>query len=278
MASLPAPPPPLAGLRILILGRGRVGRAFVVALGASGAAVSQAAGNSSDVSAADVVLLCVPDDAIAEVADRVAQSVRPGQVIAHTSGRHGLAVLDPVRRVGAHGLAFHPAMTFTGSPADAGRLAGARVGSTADPGARAVAERLCAALGATLTVIAEDQRALYHAGLSHAANHLVTLIAEAQSLLTLAGVEDPSVVLAPLVTAALAGALDRGALATTGPVVRGDAGTVATHVRALRMAAPEVLPSYSALAAGTLRLARADGRVSEASAANIRDVLEGISA
>ena len=283
MASLPAPnsraPLPLAGLRILILGRGRVGRAMASALTAVGATVDQAPGSTTaDLAAYELVVLAVPDDAVAEVAQRVGPHLRAGQVLAHTSGRHGLAVLEPSRQTHAARLAFHPAMTFTGSPRDAERLAGARVGVTADPGATALAERLCAALGATATFVAEDQRTLYHAGLTHAANHLVTLIAEAQSLLTRAGVDDPSAVLEPLVTAALEGALERGAFATTGPVVRGDSSTVATHVAAIGVAAPEVSRSYEALAASTVRLAAADGRLGEAQARAVTAVLEGVRA
>lgn len=289
MASLPAvrirpPRPPLDGLRVLVVGRGRVGRGLAGALSARGAAVATAPGSPAAGSPGTsirhglspevgLVLLTVPDDAIADTAERLASRVHAGLVVAHTSGLHGLGVLDAVRRGGAHGLAFHPAMTFEGSKYDAARLHGARIGVTADPGAEELAGRLGMALGATLVDIAEAQRALYHAGLTHAASHLVTLVSEAQSLLARAGVGDPSAVLAPLVRAALERALEQGAAATTGPVVRGDAGTVSAHLQALAAAAPGLLPSYRVLAADTLRLAAADGRLGEAAAARVDAVL-----
>ena len=151
-------------------------------------------------------------------------ALRPGQIVAHTSGAHGLAVLGDV-----HGMALHPAMTFTGTDGDLDRLPGIAWGVTARD--RAFATRLVADLGGVPEWIAEDARPLYHAALAHGANHLVTLVNEAADLLRAAGVEQPGRVLSPLLRAALDNALRLGDAALTGPVSRGDAGTVGEHLR-----------------------------------------------
>jgi len=113
--------------------------------------------------------------------------------------------------------------------------------------------------------VEDEARPLYHAALAHGANHLVTLVAEAQDLLHAAGVDDPSRALAPLLTASLDNALRIGDQALTGPVARGDAGTVAAHLRAMAEAGdrlgPEVAPAYRAMARATADRALADGRL-----------------
>src|SRR3546814_11579585 len=123
-------------------------------------------------------------------------------------------------------------MTFTGDPeAEAYRMAQARfaiTGSTA--AATQQAAQIVALLGGIAVEIAEERRALYHAGLCHASNHLVTLIAGAAHALTDAGVDDPAALLAPLVRAALENSLDRGFSALSGPLLRGDARTIGAHV------------------------------------------------
>lgn len=112
-------------------------------------------------------------------------------------------------------------------------------------------------------VIADEDRPAYHAALVHAANHAVTLVAQGSALLARIGVEEPARVLGPLVHASVDGALRDapGAVATlTGPVVRGDAATVAAHVAALRDI-PEALYAYRAMARATADIALAGGRI-----------------
>jgi predicted short-subunit dehydrogenase-like oxidoreductase (DUF2520 family) len=196
---------------------------------------------------------------------------RPGQLVVHTSGAHGAAVLAPAARAGARTVAAHPAMTFSGGPGDLDRLAGTMFGvTTADlPAARA----LVTALGGDLVEVAEEARPLYHAALVVGANHLVTLVNEAADLLARAGVAQPGAMLAPLLSAALGNALRSGDAALTGPVSRGDAGTVAGHLRALGEHAPEAVPGYAAMARLTAGRALAAGRITPAQAAPLLDVL-----
>jgi len=269
-----------------VVGAGRVGAVLGAALSAAGhrvvaaAAVSAASRDraarllpqaailpADEVAraAADLLLLAVPDDVLASVVAGLAATgaLRPGQIVAHTSGAHGLAVLGDV-----NGMALHPAMTFTGARTDLDRLPGIAWGVTA--GDRATATRLVADLGGVPEWIAEDARPLYHAALAHGANHLVTLVNEAADLLRAAGVEEPGRVLSPLLRAALDNALRLGDAALTGPVSRGDAGTVGKHLDLLPSGA---LPAYLALARRTADRAIASGRLRPQDAALLLDVL-----
>jgi len=266
-----------------VVGAGRVGAVLAAALRAAGHDVVAAAGESdasrgriatllpgvrsakpTDVArACDLLLLTVPDDMLSNVVTMLAASgaIREGQVVVHTSGRHGLAVLEPARAVGARTVAMHPAMTFTGTDVDLPRLAGCVFGVTAGEADRALAETLVADLGGRAMWVPEDRRTLYHAGLAHGANHLVTLVAEAMEILSAAGAADPAATLRPLLTAALDNSLAHGDAALTGPIVRGDVETVRAHVADLVADAPQTLPSYIAMAHATLDRAVTDGRL-----------------
>ena len=226
--------------------------------------------------ACDLLLLAVPDDMLANVVTMLADSgaLHEGQHVVHTSGRHGLAVLAPARAVGARVSAMHPAMTFTGTAVDLDRLPGTVFGLTADAAERGFVESLVADLGGTPMWVPEEMRTLYHAGLAHGANHLVTLVTEAMEILSAAGAADPAGTLRPLLTAALDNALDQGDAALTGPIVRGDLGTVRAHLEDIAANAPQTLGSYVALARATLDRAVTDGRVVPIRAARIRDLLD----
>jgi predicted short-subunit dehydrogenase-like oxidoreductase (DUF2520 family) len=279
-----------------VVGAGRVGAVLSAALRATGHDVAAAAGES-DASrqriaallpgvprrkptavarACDLLLLAVPDDMLANVVATLADSgaLHEGQLVVHTSGRHGLAVLEPARAVGARVAALHPAMTFTGTPVDLERLPGTVFGLTADADERSYLEELVADLGGAPMWVPEEMRTLYHAGLAHGANHLVTLVTEAMEILSAAGAADPAGTLRPLLTAALDNALEQGDAALTGPIVRGDLGTVRAHLEDITANAPQTLASYVALARATLDRAVTDGRVVPIRAARIRDLLD----
>jgi predicted short-subunit dehydrogenase-like oxidoreductase (DUF2520 family) len=278
----PAPSAP-ARLRVGVIGAGRVGAVLGAALAAVGHDVVAAAGLStasaeraarllpgvpllpSDevVAAADLVVLAVPDDTLPGLVAGLAETGawRPGQLTFHTSGAHGLAVLAPAERAGVLPLALHPAMTFTGSVEDADRLTGTPFGVTSRPEHRPVAETLVLEMGGEPFWVAESDRRLYHAALVTGANHLVTLVAEAADLLRSAGVEDPARVLTPLLTAALDNGLRRGDRGLSGPVSRGDVGTVADHLATLTERAPASVAAYVAMARRTTERALTAGRL-----------------
>lgn len=213
------------------------------------------------------VLLAVPDDALPGLVQGLADldAWQPGQLLAHVSGRHGLAVLSPAR--GTLPLALHPALPFTGGDVD---LVGASFGVTAPEVLRPVAEALVLEMGGEPVWVSEELRPLWHAALAHGANHLVTLVTSAADLLRAAGAEDPSAVLAPLLHAALDSALRSGDGALTGPVSRGDAGTVAAHLDVLPDA---VRPAYLAMARLTADRALASGRLKAQQAEDLLGVL-----
>jgi predicted short-subunit dehydrogenase-like oxidoreductase (DUF2520 family) len=224
---------------------------------------------------ADLVLLTVPDDVLPDLVEGLAATGAPysGRLIAHASGAHGVRVLDPATRAGALPLALHPVMTFTGREDDVDRIKGVCFGVTAPEPLRPAAEVLVIEMGGEPVFITEENRPLYHAALAFAANHLVTLVAEAASLLAQAGADNPERMLGPLLGAALDNALRFGDAGLTGPVARGDGGTVAAHLAAIGAAEPGALPAYLALARLTADRALAAGRLSAGDAERLLDVL-----
>lgn len=223
----------------------------------------------------DLLLLAVPDDALGALASGLASAatLRRGTLVAHTSGAHGVGVLNPLTEIGGLPLALHPVMTFTGTDVDLQRLDGAAWGVTSDEVLRPVAETLVIEMGGEPAFIADELRPLYHAGLAFAANHLVTLVTQAADLLETAGVEQPQRMLGPLLGAALDNALRSGDRALTGPVARGDAGTVAAHLQTLVDHAPETLDAYIAMGRLTAGRAMAGGILDVDQATALLDVL-----
>jgi predicted short-subunit dehydrogenase-like oxidoreductase (DUF2520 family) len=228
---------------------------------------------------AELVLLAVPDDALGSLVEGLAKlgAWQPGQLVAHTSGRFGVGILHPVRAAGAVPLALHPAMTFTGMSLDLTRLLDCTFGVTADTAMLPIAQALVVEMGAEPVAIAEADRVLYHAALAHGSNHLVTLVAQASQLLRDVGVDAPERMLGPLLRASLENALASGEAALTGPVARGDVGTVAAHAEALREhdggSGGDILEAYLAMARATARRAGRRGLLQPEGLDGIRHVL-----
>jgi predicted short-subunit dehydrogenase-like oxidoreductase (DUF2520 family) len=273
-----------ARLGVGVVSAGRVGVVLGAALARAGHTVVAASGVSRDsvrraeellpgvallppdevVSKADLVLLALPDDALSGMVRGLAAtgSFRPGQIVVHTSGAYGVEVLEPATEQGALPLALHPVMTFTGRPEDLDRMTACSVGITAADGdevAWNVGEALVVEMGADPVRVPSEARPAYHTALTHGANHLMTLVCDAVDLLRQEGIATPERLIAPLLSAALDNALRHGDRALTGPVARGDAGTVRKHLEVLRDKAPEMLPGYQALARRTAERAAASG-------------------
>ncbi|MEW2318114.1 Rossmann-like and DUF2520 domain-containing protein [Streptomyces bauhiniae] len=284
-----------ARLTVGVVGAGRVGPALAASLQLAGhrpvavSGVSDASQRRAEkmlpgvplvppaevLQRADLVLLTVPDDALPGLVTGLAETgaVRPGQLLVHTSGRYGVSVLDPALRAGALPLALHPAMTFTGSPVDVQRLAGCSFGVTAPGELRLAAEALVIEMGGEPEWISEESRPLYHAALALGSNHLITLVAQSMELLRTAGVGAPDRMLGPLLGAALDNALRSGDAALTGPVARGDAGTVAAHIAELREHSPQTVAGYVAMARATADRALAHGLLKAELAEDLLGVL-----
>ncbi|GAA4718909.1 hypothetical protein GCM10023216_04250 [Isoptericola chiayiensis] len=298
-------------LGVGVVGAGRVGAVLGNALRSAGHAVVGASGVSEDsreriatllpgvpnltvqevVERAELVLLAVPDDALADLVGGLAEvgAWQPGQLVVHTSGRFGAVVLAPAQAAGAIPLAVHPAMTFSGTSLDLARLTGCTFAVTAPAAVLPIGQALVVEVGGEPVVVAEEARDLYHAALAHGANHLVVLVAQAAQALEAAGIERPGRVLGPLLGAALDGAtrsadvrdgVGPGAIAAlTGPVSRGDTGTVTAHLGALgdlaaRTGATDVPAAYAELARGATRRALASHRIEDEAARRLLDVLD----
>ena len=289
-----------ARLAVGVIGAGRAGTALGAALARAGhevvavSAVSDAsvrraravfpgaaiAEPAQVLRRADLVLLTVPDDALPALVSGLASTGAPveGRMLAHASGHYGIGVLEPATRQGALPLALHPVMTFTGRPDDVDRLRGICFGVTAPDVLRPAAEALVIEMGGEPVFVTEENRDLYHAAIAGAANHLITLVAQAQELLRAAGVSEPARVLGPLLSASLDNALRFGDAGLTGPVARGDAATVAAHVAVLEAspdASAAAVAAYVALARLTADRALAAGLLRPADAERLLDVLGG---
>jgi predicted short-subunit dehydrogenase-like oxidoreductase (DUF2520 family) len=214
--------------RAQVIGRGRVGSAIAARLERRGIAVTDRD--------ADLVLLCVPDAAIAEVA----RGVAAGPWIAHVSGATPLAALDPhVTRFGVH-----PLQTFTRTRG-AEQLDGAWAAITAETAdAEAHARALADILDLRPFVIADSNRVLYHAGAAIASNYLVTIYRAAARLVEAAGA--PPEALIPLMQRTIENGFE-----LTGPIARGDMATVDAHLAEIAKHAPDLVAMYRALAAVT---------------------------
>jgi len=216
-----------------VIGAGRVGSAVSARLQERGVELR---------ADAELVLICVPDGAIAEVAD----AVERGPWIAHFSGATPLSALDPhTRRFGVH-----PLQTFT-HRRGAEQLDGAWGAVTAETDeARTRALALAELLGLRPFDLADGARPLYHAGAAIASNYLVTLHDAASRLFRAA--DAPPEALLPLMKRTI----DNG-FELTGPIARGDRETVERHLAAIRAAAPDLEPLYESLAAATRVVASA---------------------
>jgi predicted short-subunit dehydrogenase-like oxidoreductase (DUF2520 family) len=228
--------------RIHVIGSGRVGSAVAARLSERGVAVRVGRTVEDD---PELVLLCVPDAAISEVARGLTpKSGVAAPVVGHMSGATPLAALEPhVRR-----LSVHPLQTFTRSRGPE-QLDGAWAAVTAETDELcAVGRWLAETLGLRPFELADEARTLYHAGAVFASNYIVTLHRAASLLFASAGA--PPEALEPLMRRTIENDFE-----LTGPIERGDWATVEAHRAAIRTARPELEQLYEALAGGTLALA-----------------------
>ncbi|CAM4099241.1 hypothetical protein MB901379_04505 [Mycobacterium basiliense] len=290
-----------ARLKVGIISAGRVGTALGVALERADhvvvacSAISRASLQRAqrrlpdtpvlppqDVAAgAELLLLAVTDSELASLVSGLAatSAVRPGTIVAHTSGANGIGILAPLTQQGCVPLAIHPAMTFTGSDEDISRLPDTCFGVTAsDDVGYAIAQSLVLEMGGEPFCVREDARILYHAALAHASNHLVTVLADAlealraalrgQELLGQQRVDNQpggiaERIVGPLARAALENTLQRGQAALTGPIARGDAAAVAGHLAALMQLDPQLANAYRVNALRTAQRSHAPSDVVE---------------
>ena len=263
-------------MRISLVGPGRAGSAVALAAARAGIEVIDVAGRDPEavrllasavgarpvdldapVRAADVVLVAVRDDAI-EPVSAVLDIADVGGV-AHLSGAASVEALRALATSGVSVGSFHPLQTLPTAEAGAARLAGAWIAITAEEPFRSTLRALAGALGANPFDLADDAKALYHAAAAAAANFPLAALTMAYDLFTAAGV--PYAAAQPLVEAVVANAFELGPRAAlTGPVARGDTGTVRTQLAAVAHRVPAWESAFRDLIVAT---AHAAGREAE---------------
>ncbi|WP_425059045.1 hypothetical protein SCACP_36970 [Sporomusa carbonis] len=261
---------------IVVLGVGRLGSALASVLATAGykvAAVTArrrttvetfsiatgifAVFNNVDAAAqGDIILLTVPDRSLLAVLDELVagQRLRRGQVLLHTSGVLPGEVLAPARQFGVAVGSMHPLQSFADIETARQNLPGSAFAIDGDPEAVDAAKCLVADLGGRVLRVPPQERALYHAAACMASNYLVVLLNIAEQLMSRWTVEqqDALQALLPLVTGTLRNVSRQGtAEALTGPILRGDASTVAHHIKALP---EEFLAVYQSLGKAALGL------------------------
>ena len=251
-----------------------------MALGA-GLSASVAKDRAGVLASASIVFLTVPDDAIGPLCDEIAanEGWRPGQSVVHCSGALPSTILGAANAQGALVASFHPLQAFANLQAALKNMPGSTFALEGDPALVVQLERLAEALGGTPLHLRADGKTLYHAAAVISSNYLVTLAALASDLLVREGVAPDATTAVRHLIPLLRGTLDNlqgiglpGAL--TGPLARGDAGTIARHLKALEGCAPDTADLYRHLARLTLPMAQEKGGLDEVEVGRLREALE----
>jgi predicted short-subunit dehydrogenase-like oxidoreductase (DUF2520 family) len=258
--------PTLSRLRVALIGAGKVGTAVAEMLRGAGHDIvgvasrttrsarsgaarlsTQTFDSTRELPPCDVVLVGTNDDAIEEVARDVALHIVSPVVVCHFAGSEGTEPLSSVASAGGWTCAAHPVASCPSAAAALRRLPGCAWGVSGDVAVRswvaAIVER---DLGGRAVAVREEDRALWHAAAVTTANGLAALVSSGERLLAHAGVAQPSSVLGPLCAGVIANIEETGSAdeALTGPVVRGDSGTIVRHVSELRERAPDLVDTY----------------------------------
>lgn len=275
-------------MRIVIVGPGRAGLALAIAARGAGHQVVAVLGRDGEHAApgaasvvstplavgdalpdSDLVVIAVRDGDIAEVAVGLAASPGPITAAVHVSGLASVATLAPLAERGAATGSFHPLQTLPTPEAGAARLAGSWVAITAPQPLAGALYELAVSLGTHPFDLADEAKPLYHAGAAAAANFPLASLTIATDLFETAGV--PVEAARPLVEAAVANAFEMGPRAAlTGPVVRGDAATVAAQLDAVAASTPEWLDGFVAQVALIAHIAGRGDEFAEVLAAGRR--------
>ena len=248
-----------------IVGAGRVARALGRAMTGCGWSVVPIDSRAPLLHGTRILLIAVADDSLAEVSTALAAASSSGDGIAlHTSGAHGPEILAPLAAKGFDCGTLHPLQTIADGTADV--LKGVGFAISGGEKAVAFAEQIIAALGGTALRIRSEHRATYHAAAVMASNYITSLIHAAGQVMQLAGITEPEArcALAPLIRQSVENSLEQGpANAMTGPIRRGDAGTVAVHLAALQSAPESLQKLYRACGMYTLDVGREGGLSAE---------------
>ena len=222
----------------------------------------------------ELIILAVPDDAIAPLAEGL--RMYSGQAMVHTSGALGAEVLAPAMAAGTQIGAFHPLVAFADTERAVAALHGATVAIEGDDDLAALLARMAEAIGAQPVRLAPGSKAAYHAAAVLAAGGFVALLDAIAELGRVAGLDEAGslAIYGPLIEGTLGNARALGIRAAlTGPITRADRGTLEAHLATLRAHAPGVLDLYLAAADREIDLAQLRGTLSPEAAEVLRTSL-----
>ena len=229
---------------------------------------------------ATCIFITTPDDTIAAVCRAIVQKggIKPGDKVVHMSGAGGLDLLESARQAGAKAASIHPLQSFADIEGAIRNIPSSTFGITADDDLREWSSGLVRELGGIPVEVPEAAKPLYHTAACMASNYLATLIHTVEEIYLSLGLNRDEAVRAfwPLVNGTLKNIEAQGSVqALTGPISRGDAGTIEQHIRVLNETLPDYLPAYCAMGLLTVELAMKGGTLSQEKAAIIRNLLEG---
>lgn len=216
----------------------------------------------------DVLFITTPDDVIEPIARSLGQMgcLRGGQVLVHMSGSHSSKILQPALVYGAEGLSMHPLQSCASTEEAIINLPRSLFSLEGGPEALRLGKAMVSRIGAEFFVLNSQDKVLYHGAACIASNYLVALFDGARELLELSGV-DPGLQVRALISLMEGTLSNLKALpaeeALTGPIARGDIGTVSRHLKAIEKTAPHLLDIYKTMGRRALQLARNKGRLDE---------------
>ena len=283
-------------MKIGIIGAGTVGTALAVRLSRRGYLVSAVSSRSHSSALrlirmtgsgqvydtpqgvadnAEFIFITTPDDAIPDVANQTRW--HSGQYVVHCSGADSLDVLEPARIVGAKVGSFHPLQTFANIQKAVDNLPGSTFALEAESPLLDILKEMAAALEGRWIKLGAGDKAAYHAAAVMSCNYMVTLVKMAADLWNSFGIprEQAIQALLPLLKGTINNIENLGVPnALTGPIARGDIGTVQIHLNTLKETAPALMPAYCEMGLQTIPVAEAKGRISEQQARDLENILK----
>jgi predicted short-subunit dehydrogenase-like oxidoreductase (DUF2520 family) len=229
---------------------------------------------------ADCILITTPDDSISSACKEIALCPAiKDKFVFHMSGVGGLDLLEPAKKAGAAVASIHPLQSFSSIDQAIQNIPGSYFGITADKKAEKLAKKIVRALGGIPIFISDEQKPLYHAAACVASNYLVSLLNVAESFYQAIGLTEKEAKKAylPLVYGSLRNIERSGSInALTGPIARGDFGTVRKHIAAISDILPQYASLYSSLGLLTVKIAQQKGTLNTSRAKKINDLLKGV--
>jgi len=284
-------------VKIGIIGAGTVGTALAVRLSRKGfeiAAVTsrspasalrliQMAGNGHQCGSpqevadhSNLVFITTPDDAIPVVVDQV--NWHQNQSVVHCSGADSLDVLEPARIVGAQVGSFHPLQTFASIQKAIDNLPGSTFALEAEGDLLETLKAMATALEGRWIKLGAGDKAAYHTAAVITSNYLITLVKLATDLWGSFGIPRDQAIqaLLPLLKGTISNIENLSVPnALTGPIARGDVGTIQIHLKTLKETSPAIIPAYCELGLQTIPVALAKGKITERQANELENILKG---